>query len=330
MKISPVAAIITAPLIIAACAFGFIVVRHAHHEKPLISGTVEITHIDVASKIAGRIDSLVVHEGDYVSKGQFLGSLESKEMNAKVEQARGAMNAANAKMTLAKNGLRPQERDAALNQYMQAKAQFDLLDKTFKRIQKLHADSVVSAQEHDQVETQFTAAKEQMEAAKSKWEMAQEGTRAEDRLAAQSLYYQAQNAFGEASAYAQELTLKSPVTGEIEKVISHPGEIIAAGYPIVTIIDTSDVWVVLQVKENAMMQFCKGTVLTGFVPGLGNEMHSFTVTFISPMADFATWRPTNQKGEFDVRTFEIHARPTTQIPGLRAGMTVNFALYLLN
>ncbi len=326
MKISPIAAIIAAPVLIAACAIGFIVVRHAYRDKPFVSGTVEITHIDVASKIAGRIDSLTVHEGDYVRKGQLLGSLESKEMSAKVEQARGAMDAVGAKMTMAKNGLRPQEREAALNQYMQAKAQFDLLEKTFKRIQKLHSDSVVSAQEHDQVEAQFTAAKEQMEAAKSKWEMAQEGTRAEDRLAAQSLYYQAQSAFREAFAYAQELSLKSPVTGEIEKVISHPGEIIAAGYPIVTVLDTSDVWVVLQIKENSMKQFRKGTLLDGFVPALGNEKHSFIITFISPMADFATWRPTNQKGEFDVRTLEIHARPTQQVPNLRAGMTVNFAL----
>jgi HlyD family secretion protein len=184
----------------------------------------------------------------------------------------------------------------------------------------------VSLQERDQVEAQYTAAKEQMDAAKAKWDMAREGTRSEDRAAAHSIYYQAQSAFHEASAYAEELVLKSPITGEIEKTVFHAGEIVPAGFPVVTLVDTADVWVVVQVKETAMAAFKKGTVLSGSVPALGGERHSFTVCFISPMADFATWRPTNQKGEFDVRTFEIHARPATTVPGLRAGMTVLFSL----
>ncbi|HEX2959033.1 MAG TPA: efflux RND transporter periplasmic adaptor subunit, partial [Chitinispirillaceae bacterium] len=165
-----------------------------------------------------------------------------------------------------------------------------------------------------------------MDAAKAKYDMVKEGARSEDKIAANSVYYQAYNAYQEATAYQEELSLKSPIHGEIEKVISDPGEVIGAGYPIVTVIDPSDLWVILQVKETKMGNFKKGTVFNGTIPALDNKSAAFKVTYISPMADFATWRPTNQKGEFDVRTFEIHLRPVDFVEGLRAGMTVNISL----
>jgi len=314
------------PVVLIIIAASVIMVNSSRSQREFISGVVETTHIDVAAKIPGRVDSLMVREGDYVRKGAILAKLESKEIAAKVEQARGAMNAAKAKLRLAMNGARPQEKKAAFNLYQQAKAQFDLLEKTRNRLQKLYSDSVISLQERDQVEAQYIAAREQMDAAMARYEMAQEGARVEDIEAAQSVAYQAKNAYNEALAYLAELSLVAPVDGEVEKVITDPGEVIGSGYPIVSIIDTSDVWVIIQVKENNMGKFKKNAVFSGTVPALDNMQYKFAVSYISPMADFATWRPTNQKGEFDIRTFEIHLRPVQPIPALRAGMTVNFQL----
>lgn len=291
-----------------------------------LSGIAETQHIDIASKIPGRIDTILFHEGDTVKKGTVLAYLESKEIDAKVEQAQGAMDAARAKNEMAKNGARPQEREAAQRIYLQAKAQFDLFEKTYTRMKNLHMDSVVSSQEFDQVHTQFISARELMDAAKAKSDMVREGARPEDRAAAFALYYQVQNIYREAVAYAEELSLKSPINGEIDKIISDPGEVIGAGYPVITIIDPDNIWVILQVKEVLMSTFKKGAFFTGTIPALGNATSSFKVTYIAPMADFATWRPTNQKGEFDIRTFEIHLRPAKPLPGFRAGMTVNISL----
>lgn len=326
MNIVKKGSIIAAPVALVIISIIVFTVSRTRPEHEFIFGTVETKHIDIASKIPGRIDSVLVREGDNVKKGMLLASMESKEIDAKVEQALGAMNAAKAKSDLASNAVRPQELEAAEKLYLQAKAQYDLLEKTWKRIEKLYADSVISSQERDQTETQFIAAREQMDAANAKYELAKEGARKEDKIAAQSILFQTQGALAEAKAYAEELQLKSPIDGEVEKVISDPGEVIAAGYPVITIIDTSDIWVVIQVKEDRMSGFKKGTVFTGTIPALGNLQSKMKVTYVSPMADFATWRPTNQKGEFDVRTFEIHLRPETTIPGIRAGMTVNFTL----
>jgi HlyD family secretion protein len=324
MKVSRVTLLIAIPIVIAAVALVGIAVHRAKPDRPILSGTGEATHIDAASKIPGRIDSLFVREGDFVVKGQKLYTLESKEMNAKVEQARGAMEAARARSLMARNGARPQEREAAFKLYTQLKTQTDMLEKTWTRISKLYADSVVSSQERDQVEAQYNAAREQMDAAKAKYDMAIEGSRAEDREAAKSLEYQAQSAYNEALAYKQELLVISPINGEVEKVLSHAGEIISAGYPVVTILDTGDVWVVVQVKETAMEGIKEGSRFSGAVPALGGATYAFRAAYLAPMADFATWRPTNQRGEFDVRTFEIRLRPVEPIDGFRPGMTVNF------
>lgn len=317
---------IVVPVLAIAIGIGSLLLKGKKMEENVIFGIAETRHIDVASKIPGRIGLLSVKEGDYLSRGQIVAVLESKEMNAKVEQARGAMNAAKAKMMMAKNGLRPKELEAALKQYLQAKAQAELLEKTYNRVMKLFKDSTISSQEKDQAEAQYISAREQMEAAKARYEMATEGARSEEREAAQSLFYQAENVFSEANAYAEELEIKSPVNGEVEKIISDPGELVASGYPVITIIDTSEIWIIVQIKENMMSKFTKGAEFKGKIPALANQEYSFKVNYISPMADFATWRPTNQKGEFDIRTFEVHLRPVSKIKDFRAGMTVCLAL----
>jgi HlyD family secretion protein len=318
-------AIVIFLLLITAISFVSI---HLQKKEALVDsifcGTTETRHVDVASKIPGRIDSLFVSEGDYVVKGQPLVVFESKEITAKVEQARGVMGAAYAKMQMAKNGSRPKEQEAAMKMYLQAKVQYDLMEKTYARVSKLLKDSVISTQEHDQAEAQYNSSREQMDAAKVKYDLAVEGARVEEKDAAQALYYQAQNIYSEANIYADEKIIKSPVCGEIEKIVADPGEIISSGYPVITITDTSDIWVVIQVKEDGMTAFKKGAEFKGKIPALGNKEFPFRVSFISPMADFATWRPTNQKGDFDIRTFEIHLKPVNPIIDLRAGMTVNF------
>ncbi|HEX2977314.1 MAG TPA: biotin/lipoyl-binding protein, partial [Bacteroidales bacterium] len=197
--------ILLVPLVTALIAAVFILNIKKSPEQELLSGTVETRHIDVASKIPGRLDSVLVNEGDMVRKGEILAFLESKEMEAKVEQARGAMKAADAKYAMARNGARPQELAAAEKAYLQAKTQVDFLEKTSKRISNLYSDSVVSSQEFDQIQTQYNAAKELADAALAKYDLVKEGARSEDKTAAQSLFYQAENAYREATAYAEEL-----------------------------------------------------------------------------------------------------------------------------
>ena len=173
---------------------------------------------------------------------------------------------------------------------------------------KLYQDSVISLQEKDVYEFQYKAATEQMLAAKSKYEMVLKGARYEEIEMAKGLYYQAENGLTEAKVYQDEIYIKSPINGEVQKKIVDAGEMLASGYPVFTILDPNDVWITLQIKETDMNLIKKGKVFKGKITALGNKEYTFEVTYISEMGDFANWRPTNQKGEFDVKTFEVRLR----------------------
>jgi HlyD family secretion protein len=318
--------IIAVPVILIVISITVLLSKANKPEEVYITGIVEATHVDVSSKVAGRIDSVLVKEGEQVFKGQIVATIISKELDAKLEQTKSIMEAAYQKLQMAVNGARPEEKEMAERLYMQSKHQLELAENTYNRIIKLYRDSLISAQEKDQVEFQYKAANEQMETAKAKYELVLKGARNEEILMADASYRQSENAYREVLAYKEELTIVSPLHGEISKRIVDPGEIVSAGYPVFTVTDLSDEWVILQIREDQMSKIKKDAVMKAKIPALGNGEYEFVVSYISPVGDYATWKPTNQKGEFDLKTFEIRLRAKTEIQNLRPGMTVNVKL----
>lgn len=318
--------VIIIPIVLIIVSVGVIMSRSQKDEVQYITGIVEATHIDISSKVPGRVDSVLVNEGDKVQKGQIVALILSKEMDAKLEQTKSVMEGAYQKLQLAVNGARPEEKEMAERLFFQAEHQYELAELTYKRIMNLFRDSLISIQEKDQIEFQYRAAKEQMETARAKYEMVKKGARNEEVLMADAGYRQAENVYREVLAYKEELTLISPLAGEVSKRIVDPGEILSAGYPVFTVTDLNDIWVVVQIRENQMAKIKKDSSFVALIPALGNEEFEFYVSYISPVGDFATWKPTNQKGEFDLKTFEVRFRPKTKIDGLRPGMTVNVRL----
>lgn len=318
--------VISLPFVLAAIALIYLMTNSTKNDEKVITGLVETTTINVSSKIPGRIIDLKVNEGDFVGKGQLLASMESKEMDAKVEQTKGQLETAKYKYQMALNGARSEEKDALEKLYLQAKHQYELASKTYERMMNLYRDSLISAQEKDVYEFQYKAALEQMSAAKAKYDMAVNGARYEEIAMAKGLYYQAENGYKEAEAYRNELEITSPINGLLQKKLVNVGEIVSSGYPIFSIIDLNDIWVSIQIKENEMNGIKLFDEFYGKVKAMGNKQFKFKVTYISSMGDFANWRPTNQKGEFDIRTFEIRLRPVNKIEGLMPGMTVEIKL----
>ena len=102
----------------------------------------------------------------------------------------------------------------------------------------------------------------------------------------------------------------------------NPCEVMASGYPIVTIQIPEKIYAIFNIREDNLSDFKMGTTLKAKVPGLNNEMVNFKVTYISPMADFATWVPIKAKGEYELKSFEIHLKPQERIADLRPGMSI--------
>ena len=131
----------------------------------------------------------------------------------------------------------------------------------------------------------------------------------------------AAGAVAEVQAYAQDTKIKSWFDGEVSQVLLNSGELAPQGFPVVTVIDMQDAWVVFNVREDLLRNFPKDKKFEAFLPAL-NKSIEFQVTDIAVMGDFATWRSTDSAKGFDLRTFEVEARPVNLEDVLRIGMSV--------
>ncbi len=310
------------PILIILFAIVYFIVRANSPEPEIYSGILETTEVNVSSEIPGRVNSILIEKGNSVIKGQVLATLEPDILDAKKGQALGLVKAARSLAEKAEFGARTEEISALQNQYQMAKSQFDFAEKTYKRYQALYADDIISKQEMDELQFKYDAAKEQMNAAKSMWEMGKSGARKEDVKAAYGSYDRAKGAFQEVEAYYDELQIIAPTAGIISNQIAEEGEVMAAGYPILTIQKPEKIYAIFNVREDNLPDFKMDNLYKAKIPGLGNEEVNFKVTYISPMADFATWVPIKAKGEYELKTFEVHLKPQERIAELRPGMSI--------
>lgn len=286
-----------------------------------VQGQVDARQIKVASKIAGRIDSLPVHKGDEVQEGSILFTMKSPELDAKKMQALAVREAANAQNNKAEKGARSEDVQAAYNVWQKAKAAAEFTQKTFNRISNLYAEGVVSEQKKDEVETKMKAAVETENAAKSVYNKARKGARDEDKEAAKALVKQADGVLTELESYINETKISAPINGEISNILAEKGELIPTGYPIITIVDLSDIWIVFNLNENLLADIKKGDIIQARFPALKMKEIELKVSYINVLGDYATHTATKTSGDFDMKTFEVHAVPVNKVKGMRPGMS---------
>ncbi len=314
-------------IIIAVIAYG-LYKSTAQSEPPLVTlqGQMQMQQTSIAAKVPGRIAQILVTEGDDVTPGQQLIEMDSPEINAKIAQARAGKQMAQSQLDKAENGARPQEIAQAKAAWQANKAASDLAKNTYQRVNRLYEEGLMARQKRDEAYAQYLATQDQTEAARLQYDLALEGARSEDKSAATAQVAQVDAQLDEALVAKEEANLKSPIAGIVDNVIVSAGEVVGQGVPILTLVNTDDQWVVLNVTESHLNQFAIGQVFTGTIPALSSAgkpyKKQFTVYATSTLSDFATWRPTNNDDGFDVRTFEVKARPTVPDARIRSGMSV--------
>ena len=309
-------------LLAVAGTIGYGLWRAAAPPPVVLQGQMEAQETDVAPKVAGRIGQVLVQEGQQVRSGDALIRMDSPEIEAKVAQAQAARDAASAVARKAANGARPQEVEMARANWQRAQAAADLASKSWQRVDRLAREGLVAAQKRDEAYANFVAARDQARAARAQYDLALSGARAEDRAAANAQERQVAAVVAEARVAQSEAALASPVAGEVAKVYAKVGEIAPQGVPVVTVVDLNDQWLVLNVREDRVQRFAIGSQFEGSIPALKQDKVTFKVTASSVLPDFATWRATRSDQGFDMRTFEIKARPLQPIAGVRPGMSV--------
>jgi len=294
-------------------------------ERPVVAplqGQIDARYIDISPKIVGRIGELHVREGDDVEVGDLLVTLDSPEVEAKLSEAEAARDVAVSKQELLDNGMRQEDLRVARANWERALSAADLAQTTFKRINSLYTDGLVSQQRNDEVETSYRSSRDAVNAARAQYDLTLNGFRKEERTAAADATRGAGAAVREVGALAADISLKSPISAEVDKVILHQGELAPPGFPVISLVNLGDVWAVFNLREDELAAIKIDTQITGRVPALGGRTVTFSVYYISPKGEYATWRATRQSSGYDIKTFEVRARPMEKVDGLRPGMSV--------
>ena len=289
--------------------------------EDVIQGEVEVSEYRVSSKVPGRILELRVKEGDYVHVGDTLAILDAPEVEAKKTQAQSAEDAASAMKLMADNGARQQQIQGAYEVWQQAKAGLEIAKKTYDRVQRLFNEGVMSAQKRDEAFAQFKAYEAQEKAAKSQYDMAKEGARKEERMAAAAQVNRAKGAVQEVSSYINETVQVAQVEGEVSDVYPKVGELVGTGSPIMSISVMNDLWGTFNVREDQLNGMKIGSEIKAFVPAYNREIR-MKVYYIKDQGSYAVWKATKSNGQYDLKTFEVKARPIDKIDGLRPGMSL--------
>jgi len=290
-------------------------------QKEVIQGQVEVSEYRVSSKVPGRILEIRVKEGDFVKVGDTLAILDAPEVRAKMEQAQSAQDAASALEMKAQNGAREEQIRGAYNVLQQAKAGLEIAEKSYQRIQRLFDEGVVSEQKRDEVYAQYKAMEAQMKAAQSQYDMAVNGARREDKLAAAAQVGRAKGAVQEVNSYIHETVQIAQMEGEVMEIYPKLGELVGTGSPIMTIAVMKDLWGTFSVREDQLADMQVGTTFTAFVPAFNKDIQ-LKIYSLKDEGSYAVWRATKANGQYDLKTFEVKARPVEQFEGLRPGMSL--------
>ncbi len=269
------------------------------------SGTVEARDIRVGSKIGGRIDKVLVREGDSVQPGQILITFDDKELQAALEQSR-----ANAQKAL--RGYRPEEIAEARAAAAQAKADYELKKNGYRQ-----EDIAVAQADLDRAKA-VASALARYNQAQATLEKLERGNRREDVDLAKAAY-----AYDEARFRERQVTAPSAATVEVLDV--RPGDLIAPNTPVATLLERDQIYVRIYIPETVIGRVQLGEKAEVHVDSFPNQVFNGVVEQINQQAEFLP-RNVQTREERVHQVFGVKIRIDDPSGRVRAGMAADVKL----
>ncbi len=210
---------------------------------------VKGTIASISTKVPGRIETILVREGDSVQAGQLIAKVESTELEVQVAQAQANLAAARAKLAGIKAGNRPQQIAQADASVAQAEANLKNAQSNAQRNEKLYEDGAISAQQKDTSQNALAVAQSQYDGAVQAYDLSAEGARTEDIQVAEAQVEQAAASLRNVQLQLDNTEIKAPIAGVIAMKSVEVGEIVAVGQSLFNITDLNDVWVAANIEE---------------------------------------------------------------------------------
>lgn len=274
-----------------------------------IQGKIERDEIAVVGKLAGRIDKILVNEGDYVKKGDTLAILDIPEVAAKKAQAQGAVKSAEAQYEMSVHG-------ATSNQLKQLNAkkaalteQYQFAKKSLNRLEAMVKDSLVPQQQYDEVFAKYQGAQAQLIAVDAEIADVKNGVRLEQQTMALGQQDRALGALQEVAVAEKERYIIAPQDMKIDAVTLKLGELALPGYTLFKGSLPETTYFRFTVPESSISAYEKGKAVSVHVPYKKVDITGTiqNVKQIGAYANIATAYP-----DYDIQDplYEVTVRPT--------------------
>lgn len=229
------------------------ILRGDIEETVEITGDIEaLDTVMLSPKISGRITGVSAREGDRVSKGQVLVTLDQEDALSSLKSAKSALESARARLAIVKKPARSQDMIIAENGVASAKANLDNAEANYKRSKTLLDEGVISQATFDVAETQKIVAQRAYESAVAQLSMLKEGGREEDVAAAEAGVKQAQAAVDMAEQYLANTYIKSPISGEVSMRNAEIGQFAGPGQVLLSVVNLSSIYFRGDVSEKSL------------------------------------------------------------------------------
>ncbi len=250
------------------------------------SGTVEATEARVGFQAPGRIETIGAREGDAVKAGAVLAELDRAETEARRQQASAQANAARALLRELERGSRPEEIAQGRAALAGASERVRDAQRDLDRTKTLFEGGAVSREALDKARLALDLAQSQDDQAREQVTILETGPRREKIDAQRAQLAQAEAAVRVIDATLDAMTIRAPFDGVVTVRHREPGEIVAAGSPVLTIMNPDDRWVRIYVPETRIGAVRVGQAATITTDTFPKKTYRGEVSFIATEAEF--------------------------------------------
>ncbi|MED1780572.1 efflux RND transporter periplasmic adaptor subunit [Brevibacillus fortis] len=270
--------------------------------------------IQVVSKVSGKAASVKVKEGAIVKQGDVLVTLEAADYQQQINQAQAAIAGAEAKLRDTKAGARNEQLTQLASIVTQAEASLKVVESNYNRMKALFDAGALSQAELEKSSLDLEKARTGLEQAQAQYDLAKAGPTADTVAALQAEVSRLGSNLELAKSNYDNTIIRAPITGIVAKRSVDPGEMAAAGTPLMVLVNMADVKVEASVPENQINQVKVGSTVDVKVGSLGGKVLKGTVEFVSPISDANS------------SSFPVKVKVNNQDGLLRAGMVAEVML----
>lgn len=290
-------------------------------------GNIDIREAQLAFNSNEHIKTVLVQEGDKVNRGQLLAQLHPELLNAQLTEANASLLAQQELVSKLESGSRPQEITKVQAELSAAKAKATAANDTYQRMKRLLKDKLVSPDDVENLHSQATAAKAQMQAVQASLALLKAGPRKEDIAIAKAQLAAIKAKVTIAEQRLDDASLYAPADGIIRNRILEPGDMASPSSPALTLAFIDPIWVRAYLSETALGKVPLGAKATIFTDSYPEKKYQGWVGYISPTAEFT---PKNIQTE-ELRTrlvFSARIYACNPEGELRLGMPVTVSINL--